>query len=113
VHEPIGREAGELAAHQPGNLGLISFEQFGSGCLSEMPGADGFGYTKGQVCLGETLFGVGEAAVGEDVSATFFDFDFFSHRAFPLSAAVPTLPMLFFGALEPFADQIHFGLGKS
>lgn len=83
MHEALRGEAGKLAAQEAGNLRLVDFQDASGLDLGESSRANGFRNADRKVCLGQTLFGVGQTDVGEDVAAAFFDLNSFSHGLSP------------------------------
>jgi hypothetical protein len=79
LHEPFGRKTGNLPAQQAGDFGLVNLQDARGGRLSETPCTNDSGNAKSKSGLGKTLFGIGQPKVGENIAASLFDFDCFSH----------------------------------
>jgi len=71
----VGGEAVEMPVHQVGYLRLLDTEQRGNLPLRELPVAEQLIDVKTQLRLGETLVGVGQAHIGEDVAGAFLMLD--------------------------------------
>jgi len=69
MHEPLGGEAGKLAAQKAGDFRLVYFQYVGSASLVEPPRANGLANADREAGFGETFFRVCQTDISEDVPA--------------------------------------------
>ena len=70
-HEAADAEVAGAVAHEEGDLGLLDAEDFGDFDLGQVAVLEDGIDLEGELGLEQFLLGIGEAEVGEDVSAAF------------------------------------------
>ena len=107
AHEPLEGESGQAATQEHGDLWLVDSQEFGGPGLGELAFLNEHRDLVGQFGLGERLFGVGNAEVGEDISAA----DDVIRFVFGHGSGLP-FPVDFDGSPEPLLDQFDFALRR-